>query len=280
MTRGALFCALFVAACLALPARSGRADDDAKPQDPAGEGGQEGEKGSEKGGGEKDEGEPPAPTGNPDVEKALRGLTGSPSLVGEEVTISYSFSRKSDKEALDWLWLKRPDRVALSEVNEGADGWSIGAGTRAFGKAVHKVEVGPPCSIEMDLIVDYNGQDSFLLATLCEPQPGKGIAVDWGRQLIRKGGKPVKAAGPLARADVKAGRNYQIRVEVKGGEVVASANGVETVRAALTEKEMLPGKIGLEIHDARVIFRSLMVQGKVSAEWAAKEAKKGKSKGK
>lgn len=257
---------LYIAAPLALAlalglAQTGAAgDDEGKPQEPAGETTPD---------------EPPAPTTSPAIEAACKGLACPPSLVGDMATSSYSFNRKSDREYQDWTWLQKADRAGSSEVNEGADGYSVGVGNRGWAKVVHKIEVGPPCSIELNFMCDYNGANSHLLITLCEPTPGKGLAIDWGRRLLRKGGKPAKQTpGPEARAEMRSGRECTIRIEVTTSEVVSTVNGVEAFRAPLTEKEALPGAVGFEMTDARVIFKSITIQGKVNQAWAEKKAGK------
>ena len=259
---GSLAVLLGLVASLALPGQRGAAQGAPEPEEP------------------KKEGEPAELSARTQriLEKALEGCAVRPSLSGEIASLTYQFSRKSAREFLDWIWPRKADRAGPSEVNEGAEGFSVGAGTNTWAKAVHKVEFGPPCSMELDFLTDYNGPTSYLLVTLCEPTPGKGLAVDWGRQLVRKGGKPGKVAGPPARADFRSGHNHTIRVEVREGEIAAAVDGVETLRVPLSEKETAPGKAGFEIHDARVIFRTISLQGRVSMDWAEKEAAKAGSK--
>ena len=223
---------------------------------------------------------PPAGTETPpEITKALSILAVPASVSGDTATCSYSFSRKSDRECLDWVWPQRAERATLSEPSEGCEGYSVAQGNRGWGKGHHKVEVGPPCSIDFTILCDHNGAESAFLVTLCESAPGKGIAIDWGKKLARVGGRPPKG-GPVApaRADVRAGREYSIQIAVADGQVSSTINGVEAFRAPVGEKDCLPGKVGFEIHDAKVIFKTITITGKVSRAWAEKAAKAGGGK--
>ncbi len=226
---------------------------------------------------------PPPPDGAPRtgqvVQKAVASLAIAPTFVGDKAVISYTFSPTSDRELRDWVWAKRPERATLASaanVAEGHDGWDVGSGTNDFGKVHHKVEMEPPCSIDLDLYCWYNGPNSSFALTLCEPKSGQGLAVEWGRQLVRKQGKAVSGGGGPARKEMRAGRSYTIRVSVADGELTGSVNGVDVIKVKLGAKDLAPGKIGFEVHDARVIIRSITVEGIVSRAWAEKEAKKGK----
>lgn len=226
---------------------------------------------------------PPPPEGAPTrtapaIEKALAALSVQPTLTGDRAVIQYIFSPTSDRELRDWVWLKRPERTTLasaSNVAEGHDGWDVGSGTNDAGKVQHKVELEAPCSVELDLYCWYNGPNSSFALTLCEARSGQGLALEWGRQLVRKQGKAVSGGGGPARKEMKAGRSYTIRVAIAEGELVGVVNGADVLRVKLGAKDIVPGKIGFEVHDARVIIRTITLDGVVSRAWAEKEAKKG-----
>ncbi|MFC1706294.1 hypothetical protein ACFL59_05640 [Planctomycetota bacterium] len=201
----------------------------------------------------------------------------TPTLTGDTVSVSYTFRPRSAVEPDDWIWLKRPDKVTLASASntfEGVDGLDCRAGSLAVGKVVHKIQLAPPCAIELDFFLWYSGPNSRFAITLCEPKPTKGLAIDWGRQLVRKGGKNARIRKGFAREEMRSGTDYRVRCEVRDGRLVTTMNGAKLVDEELKPKEMLPGTIGFEIHDARVIIRTITLEGKVDPKWAAKHAKK------